>query len=184
MRAERGQGRSPRALVGRLGFALTEMARVLTTGGGRKMAMRVRQGDRLGVCLGSWHLDWFVAWNRIEISLTELGEDREVSIWSRAAVLVSSLVACSLKSEQSSWEREGLGEGTAFLCVLFLVYFPNYVFCGLLFAPRSGQGTLRCTTWGPCLQQGSDKVIKVCPTTLPSGGDKHVPRCYSDSPGW
>lgn len=61
MRAERGQGRSPRALVGRLGFTLTEMARVLTTGGGRKMAMRVRQGDRLGVCLGSWHLDWFVA---------------------------------------------------------------------------------------------------------------------------
>lgn len=35
------------ALVGRLGFSLTEMARVLTTGGGRKMAVRVRQGDSL-----------------------------------------------------------------------------------------------------------------------------------------
>lgn len=31
-----------------------------------------------------------VDWNRIEISLTELGEDREVYIQPRAAVLVSS----------------------------------------------------------------------------------------------
>ena len=52
-----------------------------------------------------------------------------------------------------------LREGTSILRALFSVFFPSDASWGFRLAPRSLQGTLRGTTWGPCVQQGSDKVI-------------------------
>lgn len=139
-----------------MGFTLSETAQVLSTGDGRKMTARACQRQAGGVirklppgglvalrCAGAGQGAGqgarFLAGRRRRVPLAE------------GAVVLS--VRC-LKAEQSPREGKVLREGTSVLRVLFSVFFPSDASWGFLFAPRSLQGTLRCTTWGPCVQQG------------------------------